>query len=226
MAGSTASVDLSAFSLFLRADIVVQVIMIGLIIASIVCWAIIINKIQMIKKIRHDIQEFETLFWSGISLDDVLKSKKINNKDPMSNMFVYAMTEWRQPSVGEAGLLERIERSMNLVLNKEMDKMDAHMPVLASIGSAAPFVGLLGTVWGIMNSFTAIAVSKQTSLAVVAPGIAEALFATALGLFAAIPATIAYNKLSSDVDRIHVSLETFMGEFIGIISRRVGTKSR
>ena len=144
----------------------------------------------------------------------------------MSKIFVAAMSEWRQPSVGEAGLLERIERSMTLVVNREMDKMDSKLSVLASIGSASPFVGLLGTVWGIMNSFTAIASAKQTSLAVVAPGIAEALFATALGLFAAIPATIAYNKISSDVDRINVSLETFMGEFVGIISRRVGVKKK
>ncbi len=219
-----ASLDLSAFGLFLRADIFVQIIMIGLIIASIVCWAIIIDKTITLKKIRRDINEFEDLFWSGISLDKVLKTKQNDINDPMSIMFVSAMNEWRQPSVGENRLLERIERSMNLVLNKEMDNMDSRMAILASIGSASPFIGLLGTVWGIINSFTAIAISKQTSLAVVAPGIAEALFATALGLFAAIPATIAYNKLSSDVDKINVNLETFMGEFVSIMSRRIGNK--
>lgn len=218
------SLDLSAFGLFLRADIFVQIIMVGLIIASIVCWAIIIDKTITLKKIRRDINEFENLFWSGISLDKVLKEKKDNFDDPMSIMFVSAMNEWRQPTVSENRLLERIERSMNLVLNKEMDNMDSRMAILASIGSASPFIGLLGTVWGIMHSFTAIAISKQTSLTVVAPGIAEALFATALGLFAAIPATIAYNKLSSDVDKINVSLETFMGEFVGIMSRRIGNK--
>ncbi len=216
------STTVNVTTLFLEADVVVQVIMAFLLMGSIFCWAIIFNKIYMIKSMRREMDIFENLFWSGISLDEIFRSPNARPSNPMSKMFISAMNEWRQTTKRDQNLVNSIERVMGVVHQKEEDKMDNNMSVLASIGSASPFIGLLGTVWGIMNSFTAIAATKQTSIAVVAPGIAEALFATALGLFAAIPATIAYNKLSSDMDRLHVRLESFTGEFVGIISRNTG----
>ena len=224
MTAPDVAVDLSIWGLFVRADTVVQIIMLGLVASSLLCWAIIFDKLSLIKNTRKSMNQFENVFWSGISLDKILNSPEAKLNNPMSIMFISAMREWKQSSKDKAGMSIRIERVMNIALQKEADKMDSRMSVLASIGSSAPFVGLLGTVWGIMNAFTAIAATKQTSLAVVAPGIAEALFATALGLFAAIPATIAYNKLSSDIDRTHVRLEAFMGEFVSIISRQIGDK--
>lgn len=214
---------LTVLSLFLQADIVVKIVIVMLILASIWCWAIIFEKIVRIRRIVQMAGRFEDAFWSGGSLDDLYGRIGTTPPDPMSSVFAAAMREW-QRSAGRAigaGLQQRIDRVMQLTLNREIEKMEKYLPFLASVGSAAPFVGLFGTVWGIMNSFTAIAATKQTSLAVVAPGIAEALFATALGLVAAIPATIAYNKISTDLNRYAGRLEAFAGEFSAIISRQL-----
>lgn len=227
LAGSVSG-DLSIWGLFLQADFIVQVVMIALILASFWCWAIIFEKIMRMRRLRRQASQFEESFWSGGSLDDLFDRIGSRPIDPMSAIFSSAMREWRRSTSrggrdGEAShqsLSERIDRVMQITLNRELEQLERYMTFLASVGSTAPFVGLFGTVWGIMNSFTAIALSKNTSLAVVAPGIAEALFATALGLVAAIPAVIAYNKLSTDINRYAGRLEAFAGEFGAILSRQ------
>jgi len=227
LAGSVSG-DLSIWGLFLQADFIVQVVMISLILASFWCWAIIFEKIMRMRRLRRQASQFEESFWSGGSLDDLFDRIGSRPIDPMSAIFSSAMREWRRSTSrggrdGEAShqsLSERIDRVMQITLNRELEQLERYMTFLASVGSTAPFVGLFGTVWGIMNSFAAIALSKNTSLAVVAPGIAEALFATALGLVAAIPAVIAYNKLSTDINRYAGRLEAFAGEFGAILSRQ------
>ena len=226
LAGSV-SADMSIWGLFVQADFVVKAVMIGLLLASFWCWAIIFEKVRRIRRLRLQASQFEETFWSGGSLDDLFDRIGSRPVDPMSAVFSAAMREWRRSAVrsgrdsdGHQNLSERIDRVMQITLNRELDHLERYMTFLASVGSTAPFVGLFGTVWGIMNSFTAIAVSKNTSLAVVAPGIAEALFATALGLVAAIPAVIAYNKLSTDISRFAGRLEAFAGEFGAILSRQ------
>jgi len=226
LAGSIAN-DMSIWSLFLQADFLVKIVMVGLVLASFWCWAIIFEKIMRMRRLRRQAGQFEENFWSGGSLDDLFDRIGSRPIDPMSAIFSSAMREWRR-STSRAGregethqsLSERIDRVMQITLNRELEQLERYMTFLASVGSTAPFVGLFGTVWGIMNSFSAIAVSKNTSLAVVAPGIAEALFATALGLVAAIPAVIAYNKLSTDINRYAGRLEAFAGEFGAILSRQ------
>ena len=226
LAGSVAH-DLSIWGLFLQADFIVKAVMIGLVLASFWCWAIIFEKIVRMRRLRRQAGQFEESFWSGGSPDDLFDRIGSRPVDPMSAVFSSAMREWRR-STSRAGrdsddrqsLSERIDRVMQITLNRELEQLERYMTFLASVGSTAPFVGLFGTVWGIMNSFSAIAVSKNTSLAVVAPGIAEALFATALGLVAAIPAVIAYNKLSTDINRYAGRLEAFAGEFGAILSRQ------
>ena len=218
---------MSIWSLFLQADFLVKIVMVGLVLASFWCWAIIFEKIMRMRRLRRQAGQFEENFWSGGSLDDLFDRIGSRPIDPMSAIFSSAMREWRR-STSRAGregeshqsLSERIDRVMQITLNRELEQLERYMTFLASVGSTAPFVGLFGTVWGIMNSFSAIAVSKNTSLAVVAPGIAEALFATALGLVAAIPAVIAYNKLSTDINRYAGRLEAFAGEFGAILSRQ------
>ena len=226
LAGSVSS-DLSVWALFLHADILVKIVMVILLLASFWCWAIIFEKLTRLRRLRRQAKQFEEAFWSGGSLDDLYDRLGTRPEDPMSAIFIAAMREWRRSAArgikGEAqreALADRIERVMHITLGREMEDLERYMPFLASVGSTAPFVGLFGTVWGIMNSFSAIAVSKNTSLAVVAPGIAEALFATALGLIAAIPAVLAYNKLSNDLGRYAGRLESFAGEFGAILSRR------
>jgi biopolymer transport protein TolQ len=227
LAGSVSG-DLSIWGLFLQADFIVKAVMIALILASFWCWAIIFEKIMRMRRLRRQASQFEESFWSGGSLDDLFDRIGSRPIDPMSAIFSSAMREWRRSTSrsgreGEAShqsLSERIDRVMQITLNRELEQLERYMTFLASVGSTAPFVGLFGTVWGIMNSFTAIALSKNTSLAVVAPGIAEALFATALGLVAAIPAVIAYNKLSTDINRYAGRLEAFAGEFGAILSRQ------
>ena len=225
-AGSIAN-DMSIWSLFLQADFLVKIVMVGLVLASFWCWAIIFEKIMRMRRLRRQAGQFEENFWSGGSLDDLFDRIGSRPIDPMSAIFSSAMREWRRATsrAGREGethqsLSERIDRVMQITLNRELEQLERYMTFLASVGSTAPFVGLFGTVWGIMNSFSAIAVSKNTSLAVVAPGIAEALFATALGLVAAIPAVIAYNKLSTDINRYAGRLEAFAGEFGAILSRQ------
>jgi len=226
LAGSV-STDLSVWALFLHADFLVKIVMIVLLLASFWCWAIIFEKMMRLRRLRRQAATFEEAFWSGGSLDDLYDRLGTRPEDPMTAIFIAAMREWRRSAArgikGESqrdALADRIERVMHITLGREMEDLERYMPFLASVGSTAPFVGLFGTVWGIMNSFSAIAISKNTSLAVVAPGIAEALFATALGLIAAIPAVLAYNKLSNDLGRYAGRLESFAGEFGAILSRR------
>ena len=226
--GETVSYDMSVWGLFLEADVVVQVVLVALVLASFWTWAIIFDKWLRLRRLRTQAETFEEDFWSGGSLDDLYEQIDQRDHDPMSAIFVVAMKEWRRstsqgaiPGHGRAGLQQRIERVMDITLAREMQRLERHMIFLASVGSSAPFVGLFGTVWGIMNAFTSIAASKNTSLAVVAPGIAEALFATALGLVAAIPAVIAFNKLSTDLGRYSGQLDAFAGEFSAILSRQL-----
>lgn len=230
LAGSVGEMDFSIMSLFMRADIVVKGVILMLLLASMWCWAIIFQKVFSLRRLNKTSDQFEQEFWSGQSLD--LLYDRVNNQpsDPMSSVFVAAMREWRRTPVvkgtngkraAHVGLAERIDRVMQITLSREMERMERYMTFLATTGSTAPFIGLFGTVWGIMNSFQSIALAKNTSLAVVAPGIAEALFATALGLLAAIPAVIAYNKLNRDLDRYVVRLNSFSGEFAAILSREL-----
>jgi len=231
LAGSVAaSHDFSMISLFLRADLVVKAVIVMLICASVWCWAIIVDKWLSLRRLNGAAREFESNFWSGGSLDDLFDRMGAQPRDPMAAIFVAAMQEWRRslakgrggrPEDPRGGLQERIDRVMQITVNREMGRVERYMTVLASTGSTAPFIGLFGTVWGIMNSFQAIASSNNTSLAVVAPGIAEALFATGLGLLAAIPAVVAYNKLSKELDRYAGRLDTFADEFHAILSRQM-----
>ena len=226
LAGSVTS-DLSIWHLFIQADVIVKIVMLALLFASFWCWAIIFDKSMRLRRLRRQASQFEESFWSGGSLDDLFDRIAGRPSDPMSAIFSSAMREWRRSSSRQSregvpghNLAERIDRVMQITLARELEQIERYMTFLASVGSTAPFIGLFGTVWGIMNSFTSIAMTKNTSLAVVAPGIAEALFATALGLVAAIPAVIAYNKLSSDINRYAGRLEAFAGEFGAILSRQ------
>jgi biopolymer transport protein TolQ len=233
LAGTVGSHDLSLIGLFLQADIIVKIVMMMLLFASFWCWTIIFDKILKMRRLRDQATQFEETFWSGGSLEDLFD--RIGNRpvDPMSAVFSAAMREWRRsaarPNVNQSAtrnsLQQRIERVMDVTVGREMERLEKYMSFLASVGSTAPFVGLFGTVWGIMNSFSSIAEQKNTSLAVVAPGIAEALFATALGLVAAIPAVLAYNKLSNDLARYANRLEAFAGEFGAILSRQLDERA-
>lgn len=229
-AASLYSNDLSIWGLFLAADPVVKGVMVLLILASIWCWAIIFEKTMKMRALRKKAGDFEDVFWSGGSLEDLYDRMGSNPGDPLSAIFASAMREWRRSAAKglnvrgnemRASLRQRIDQVMNLTISREMETLEKRMTFLASVGSTAPFIGLFGTVWGIMNSFQSIAVTKNTSLAVVAPGIAEALFATALGLVAAIPAVVAYNKISSDLGRYGARLEGFATEFGSILSRQL-----
>ena len=227
LAGSTGALDFGMLALFERADLIVKSVIILLLLASLWCWAIIFEKWIGVRRLNKRSNAFEKTFWSGQSLDDLYDRISAEPRDPMSAVFVAAMREWRRspskPGIGgaTASLAERIDRVMHITVQREMDRVERYMTFLATTGSTAPFIGLFGTVWGIMNSFQSIALSKNTSLAVVAPGIAEALFATALGLLAAIPAVVAYNKLSRDLDRYAGRLDNFAGEFGAILSREM-----
>jgi biopolymer transport protein TolQ len=226
--GGSVNYDMTIWGLFLEADIVVKLVLLLLIAASFWTWAVIFEKIIRMRRLRGYAERFEEAFWSGGSLDDLYEDIDREPQDPMSSIFVSAMREWHRSAdrvVGsaetKASLQQRIERVMQITLGREMERLERHMIFLASVGSSAPFIGLFGTVWGIMNSFTSIAASENTSLVVVAPGIAEALFATALGLVAAIPAVIGFNKLSGDLGRYAGRLEAFAGEFGAIMSRQL-----
>jgi biopolymer transport protein TolQ len=231
LAGSTGALDFSMMALFERADIVVKSVIILLVLASVWCWAIIFEKWFSIRRLNKRSNLFEKSFWSGQSLDDLYDRISPQPRDPMSAVFVAAMREWRRsPSKLDTSrvtvnLAERIDRVMQITVQREMDRVERYMTFLATTGSTAPFIGLFGTVWGIMNSFQSIALSKNTSLAVVAPGIAEALFATGLGLLAAIPAVVAYNKLSRDLDRYAGRLDNFSGEFGAILGREMESET-
>jgi len=223
--------DLSIWGLVAQADLVVQIVMVTLALSSIWCWAIIFDKVRYFRRLRQQAEQFEEAFWSGGSLEELYERLGNTPEHPLAALFVVAMREWthaakrgftHQGETARANLQGRIDRVINVTLAREMESLERHMGFLATVGSTAPFVGLFGTVWGIMNSFQAIAVTKNTSLAVVAPGIAEALFATALGLVAAIPAVVAYNKLSNDLGRYAGRLESFAGEFTTLLSRKLG----
>ncbi|WP_144185955.1 protein TolQ [Elioraea rosea] len=227
LAGDAAA-SLSLWSLFLQADIVVKAVMIGLLLASVWVWAIIFDKTVTLRRANARAAAFEDRFWSGVNLEDLYREAGENPRHPMEAVFSAAMREWnrsasRLVSASEGSrvaIRERVERAMAITTQREMERLEKWMVFLASVGSAAPFIGLFGTVWGIMNSFTAIAAMKNTNLTVVAPGIAEALFATAIGLVAAIPAVLAYNKISTDLARFAARLEGFAGEFGAILSRQ------
>ena len=218
--------DITMWGLFWQADLIVKVVMLMLLVASVWCWAIIIEKLMRIRRLNAQADAFEESFWSGGSLDALYDRIGQNPSDPMSATFAAGMREWRHAAdrgIGsmKGSLQQRVERVMSVTIGREMLRAERYMTFLASVGSTAPFIGLFGTVWGIMNSFTSIAASGNTSLAVVAPGIAEALFATALGLVAAIPAVISYNKFTTDLGRYADRLETFAGEFAAILSRHL-----
>ena len=212
--------------------------MLILLLASVWCWTIIIEKLFLSRKELKLADNFENEFWSGISLDDIYddisKDNSLKSEGAISRVFSSAMQEWRRANSSglvskganfKASLAQRIDRGMGVAITREVGKLERGMTFLASIGSVAPFIGLFGTVWGIMNSFSAIAASKNTNLAVVAPGIAEALFATALVLLSAIPAVAAYNKFSNDIEKVTVRLENFSVEFMAILSRRLDEDS-
>ncbi len=220
---------ISIISLILHADIIVQLVVLGLLVASVWSWSIIIEKILLVARTRRETDRFEQTFWSGQSLQDLYTALSQRRNASMAAMFVAAMREWKR-SVEDAakplaGVQVRIEKVLDVAIAREVDQMERRLMFLATVGATAPFVGLFGTVWGIMNSFQAIAGAKTTNLTVVAPGIAEALFATALGLLAAIPAVIFYNKFTHDVTRYAQRLEGFADEFTSILSRQVDVRS-
>ncbi|MBS9479200.1 protein TolQ [Ancylobacter sp. VKM B-3255] len=220
-----ASQDLSLIGLFLQAHLVVKIVMAGLIIASVWVWAIIIDKTILFQRMKSQMDRFEATFWSGQSLEELYRSLSSRPNTAMAAIFVAAMREWKRSYEGGArsftGLTQRLDKVMDVTIAREVERLESRLLVLATVGSAGPFIGLFGTVWGIMTSFQSIAASKNTSLAVVAPGIAEALFATAIGLVAAIPATIFYNKFISQVGRQALRLEGFADEFSAILSRQI-----
>ena len=211
-----AASNFSFFSLFLKADFVVKFVIIILIAASIYSWAIIIEKYKLFKKINGSSSIFEEQFWSSKSADSLYKKLEGYNEDPMANVFKAGMDFMIKNKSRSASTQERVLQALSGSIDKEMEIVEKKLTFLATVGSTAPFIGLFGTVWGIMNSFQSIAISKNTSLAIVAPGIAEALFATALGLLAAIPAVVAYNKFTSDSRRYSTRLENFSQSFISI----------
>ena len=214
--GLASSADFSITTLFLRADIIVKSVIIILIAASIYSWAIIIDKFRLFKKINKSSQEFEDKFWKSKSAETFYNSLSSNSEDPMTNVFKGSMQVVIK-SRSKSNLSERLTSVLEVSIEKQMNIIDKNFTFLATVGATAPFIGLFGTVWGIMNSFQSIAISRNTSLAIVAPGIAEALFATALGLLAAIPAVIAFNKYSSDSRKYFQKLENFSRRFIAII---------
>ncbi len=219
------SSDLSLLTLFWHAHWIVKTVMIGLLVCSVWVWAIAIDKSVMYTRTRRAMDRFEQAFWSGQSLDELYRTLSTRPASSMAALFVAAMREWKRSFEGSTraigGLQMRIEKVMEVTIAREVERLERRLLVLATVGSAGPFVGLFGTVWGIMTSFQSIAASKNTSLAVVAPGIAEALFATALGLVAAIPATIFYNKFAAEVNKQAQRLEGFADEFSAILSRQI-----
>ena len=219
------SSDLSIFGLFWSAHYIVKAVMVGLLVCSVWVWAIAVDKLLLFGRTKRAMNRFEQAFWSGQSLEELYRSVSARPSTSTAALFVAAMREWKRsfegPSRSFAGLQMRIEKVMDVTIAREVERLERNLLVLATVGSAGPFIGLFGTVWGIMTSFQSIAASKNTSLAVVAPGIAEALFATAIGLIAAIPATIFYNKFISEVNKQSQRLEGFADEFSAILSRQI-----
>ena len=223
---SAAGANLSVWGLFLEADIVVKIVMVGLLCASVWVWAVVFEKWSTLRRINKEADGFEDRFWSGGSLDELFEHEGVSAKHPMAAVFNAAMGEWRRTvrvagaDISHTSVRERVDRAIAVTVQREMDRLERWMVFLASVGATAPFIGLFGTVWGIMHSFSAIAAMHNTNLAVVAPGIAEALFATAIGLVAAIPAVLAYNQISTSLTRFASRLENFGSEFGAILSRQ------
>ena len=223
---AAAGSDLSLLSLFLQADLVVKTVMALLLLASVWVWAIVFEKVMTLRRANRAADAFEDRFWSGGSLDELYEAEGAKPSHPLAAVFGAAMGEWRRSAqvagadMTRGSVRDRVDRTITVTVQREMDRMERWMVFLASVGSTAPFIGLFGTVWGIMRSFSAIATSRNTNLSVVAPGIAEALFATAIGLVAAIPAVLAYNKISTDLSRFASRMEGFGSEFGAILSRQ------
>jgi len=218
------AVDFSMVTLFWRAGIVVKLVIIVLVLASMWSWTIIFEKLLWMWRLKAKARGFDKAFWSGGSLDELYDRLGDRPGHPMARIFVAGMREWRRATSDgnfSHGLGARIEHRMNTVFTREIEALENRVGFLATVGSVAPFVGLFGTVWGIMNSFQAIAVEKNTSLVVVAPGIAEALFATALGLLAAIPAVVFYNKITSDIGRYASRMDGFADEFVNLVTKHI-----
>lgn len=229
MPGAEAQVDLSLVTLFLHAHFIVKLVMIGLAAASVWSWAIIINKTMALRSMAKSMDEFEDRFWSGQSLDELYRGLVNKTNDGFAALFIAAMTEWRRAFEGSgrgfASLQTRIDKVLDVSISREVERLESKLLVLATIASVGPYIGLFGTVFGIMTTFRSIAASKNTSLAVVAPGIAEALFATAIALAAAIPANIFYNKFVRDAGKIQGRLESFADEFSAILSRQIDERA-
>jgi biopolymer transport protein TolQ len=232
-ASGDAASSFSVVAMFMRADYVVKAVMILLLVASLWSWTIIFNKLVALSGLKRKARRFEKLFWSGQSLDELYQQFAARNDHPLAAMFIAGLREWRRAfeatgGVRESslpGVKERIEKAMSVTILRETDGIERQLGMLATIGSVSPFVGLFGTVWGIMNSFSAIAARHDTTLAVVAPGIAEALFATAMGLLAAIPAVIFYNRFVAEIGRYVNLLDAFSDEFFAILSRQLDEKA-
>ncbi len=223
---AAAAHDMSLWGLFMQADWVVKTVMVLLLLASVYVWAIAFEKFVALRKARAEADAFEDRFWSGGSLDELFRREGEQPTHPLAAVFSAGMREWRRSTEGGTGAMmvagtkERVERAMGVTIGREMERLEKRLTFLANTGSAAPFIGLFGTVWGIMNSFTAIAGMQNTNLAVVAPGIAEALFATAIGLVAAIPAVLIYNMLASQLAKFAARMEAFAAEFGAILARQ------
>ena len=221
-----AAANLSMWSLMASSDLMTKFDMVLLLFASIWSWAIIIEKIFTLKRVRKGIKAFEDRFWKSTSLDDLYDGTKKSGTDPMSAVFVAAMREWRRSMSSDgdgfgAITRQRVDRAMDLAMDRELSVLAHRMMFLASTGAVAPFLGLFGTVWGVMHVFHGMGATGTASLTVIAPGIAEALYTTAMGLIAAIPAVLAYNLLSSDIEEISKQVESFAGEFLGIVMRKI-----
>ncbi len=222
--------DLSIWGLFWAADWIVKSVMLGLVAASVWCWAIIVDKTLAYRRMAAEMNRFERTFWSGQSLEELYQQQTERTSGGLGVVFVAAMKEWKrsheQNAASFVGMQQRLDKVLDVAISRESETLEKRLGFLATVGSAGPFIGLFGTVWGIMNAFTAIAASSNTSLAVVAGPIAEALFATAIGLVAAIPAVIAYNKLSADAAKLTGRLEGFADEFSTILSRQLEARGR
>ncbi len=218
---------ISIWGMFEHSDIFMKILMIAMVLASIWSWAIIFNKIKTFRRVKEQSKSFESKFWSGSSLDALYE--KVGNRptSPLAAIFASAMKEWKRSASRKelknkgVNVQERIDKVMQITIDREAESLETHMIFLASTGSVSPLLGLFGTVWGIMDSFHSIGLTQNTNIAAVAPGVAEALLTTAIGLIAAIPALIAYNKFSNDIDRITNRMETFSGELSAIISRQI-----
>ena len=220
--------DFSIFKMFMHADWIIKTIMIGLVLASLWSWAIVIDKFINLRLLKRRASDFEETFWSGRTLDELEAGLGKENKDPMGRIFSAAMREWResQDSNGRQlgdllGTRERLDRVMNLVINREVSKAQGGLGVLATVGSTAPFIGLLGTVWGILNTFRAVSAANNAGFITILPGITEALFLTAIGLVVAIPAVVFYNKFSNDLNKYAARLEGYADELSAILSRKM-----